>query len=62
MVFPTRNARFLTFLSSFNEKLLKINLTPISPLIDCVTPTLYDGWIAGITDGEGCFFCFIAIY
>jgi hypothetical protein len=43
MVFPTRNARFLTFLSSFNEKLLKINLTPISPLIDCVTPTLYDG-------------------
>jgi hypothetical protein len=62
MVFPTRNARFLTFLSSLNEKLLKrnllkFNLTPISPIIGCVTPTLQDGWIAGITDGEGCFFC-----
>jgi len=55
MVFPTRNARFLTFLSSFNEKLLKKNLTPISPLINCVTPSLFDGWISGITDGEGCF-------
>jgi cytochrome c oxidase subunit 1 len=43
MVFPTRNARFLTFLSSFNEKLLKLNHNPISPLIDCVTPTLQDG-------------------
>jgi hypothetical protein len=55
MVFPTRNARFLTFLSLFNEKLLKINLTPISPLNDCVFPSLCDGWISGITDGEGCF-------
>ena len=57
MVFPTRKARFLTFLSSFNEKLLKKNLTTIVPLDICVTPCLKDGWISGITDGEGCFTC-----
>ena len=57
MVFPTRKARFLTFLSSFNEKLLKKNLTTIVPLDICVTPSLKDGWISGITDGEGCFTC-----
>lgn len=55
MVFPTRKARFLTFLSFFNEKLLKKNLVTIPPLDVCVTPSLKDGWISGITDGEGCF-------
>lgn len=54
MVFPTRKARFLTFLSLFNEKLLKKNLTTISPLDICVTPSLKDGWI---TDGEASFTC-----
>nr|QCW06891.1 hypothetical protein [Drechslerella brochopaga] len=57
MVFPTRKARFLTFLSSFNEKLLRKNLITITPLDICVTPSLKDGWISGITDGEGCFTC-----
>ena len=57
IVFPTRKARFLTFLSSFNEKLLKKNLTTIFPLDTYVTPSLNDGWISGITDGEGCFTC-----
>jgi len=42
MVFPTRNARFLTFLSSLNEKLLKNNMTMIEPLHTCVLPTLKD--------------------
>jgi len=42
MVFPTRKARFLTFLSSFNEKLLKKNLTTIDALDICVTPSLND--------------------
>jgi len=59
MVFPTRKARFLTFLSAFNEKLLKKNLITISPLDLCVTPTLKDAWISGITDAEGCFTCSI---
>ena len=35
MVFPTRKARFLTFLSFFNEKLIKKNLNTISPLDLC---------------------------
>jgi hypothetical protein len=42
MVFPTRNARFLTFLSSFNEKLLRRNLKIISPLYTYVSPSLKD--------------------
>ncbi len=57
MVFPTRNARFLTFLSFFNEKLLRKNLMTISPIETCVKPSLKDAWISGITDGEGCFTC-----
>jgi LAGLIDADG endonuclease len=62
MVFPTRKARFLTFLSMFNEKLLKTNLNKFKwglESIDIVNtfvlPSLSDGWIAGITDGEGSF-------
>lgn len=42
MVFPIRKARFLTFLSAFNEKLLKRNLITITPLDICVTPSLKD--------------------
>lgn len=57
MVFPTRKARFLTFLSSFNEKLIRRNLTTIFALDDCVTPSLKDGWLSGITDGEASFTC-----
>jgi hypothetical protein len=57
MVFPTRKARFLTFLSSYNEKLLKKNLDTILPLDTCVSPSLKDSWLSGITDGEGTFTC-----
>jgi cytochrome c oxidase subunit 1 len=42
MVFPTRKARFLTFLSAFNEKLLKQNLNTITPLDTYVIPSLKD--------------------
>jgi hypothetical protein len=59
MVFPTRKARFLTFLSSFNEKLLRRNLITITPLDISVTPSLKDAWISGISDGEGSFTCSI---
>ena len=62
MVFPTRKARFLTFLSAFNEKLLKKNLITITPLDLCVSPSLKDNWISGITDAEGCFTCSILAY
>lgn len=57
MIFPTRKARFLTFLSFFNEKLLRRNIVTITPLDICVTPSLNDSWISGITDGEGTFSC-----
>ena len=59
MVFPTRRARFLTFLSYFNEKLLKRNLVTITPSDICVSPSLCDAWLSGITDGEGSFTCSI---
>lgn len=56
MVFPTRQARFLTFLSFFNEKLLKKNiLEPIIPIIQNVTPSLNDCWLLGIIDSKGYF-------
>ena len=55
MVFPTRNARFITFLSFFNERLLKKGLLPIPLINNYVSPTLNDAWLSGITDGEGCF-------
>jgi LAGLIDADG endonuclease len=55
MVFPTRNARFISFLSFFNEKLLKKGIKPIEILTGYVKPSLNDGWLSGITDGEGCF-------
>jgi len=50
MVFPTRKARFLTFLANFNEKLLKnkkgLDLK-LLPLVwakqECVLPSLEDG-------------------
>lgn len=57
MVFPTRNARFLTFLSSFNERLLKNNMDIIKPKVNTIIPTLQDAWFSGITDGEGSFTC-----
>jgi hypothetical protein len=42
MVFPTRNARFLTFLSLFNEKMIKNKLNIIVPLTNTVLPSLHD--------------------
>jgi hypothetical protein len=59
MVFPSRTARFHTFLSALNEKLLAKGTSIIYPLHNLVVPTLNDGWLCGITDGEGCFTCSI---
>ncbi len=59
MVFPTRNARFLIFLASFNERSIKNKREIILPLNTTVLPSLNDAWISGITDGEGCFTCSI---
>lgn len=59
MVFPTRKARFDTFTSSLNEKLLKNNQTMIIINPRVVLPSLTDNWISGITDAEGSFTCSI---
>lgn len=55
MVLPTRSARFIVFLASFNEKLLKINILPIVPNTVTILPSLLDCWLLGFVDGEGCF-------
>ena len=46
MVFPTRKARFLTFLSFFNEKLLKKNLVTIPSSRLEEASTLHDDSVA----------------
>ena len=61
MVFPTRTARFHTFLSALNEKLLRNNIPLIYPIYNTVLPTLNDAWLSGITDGEGNFSCSILV-
>nr|YP_010846170.1 LAGLIDADG homing endonuclease [Cyathus stercoreus]WEV87357.1 LAGLIDADG homing endonuclease [Cyathus stercoreus] len=57
MVFPTRNARFLRFLDTFNERSLRIALKKetLEPITSTILPTLKDNWLAGIIDSEGCF-------
>ena len=55
MVFPTRKARFISFISFFNERLLKNNKETIPILDTDIKPSLSDCWLLGITDAEGCF-------
>ena len=55
MVFPARKARFITFISSSNEKLLVKGILIITPLDNCITPFVKDAWISGITDGKSYF-------
>lgn len=55
MVFFTRNSRFLTFLSAYNDLALRMKLEIINPIFDTLLPTLQDNWLLGLTDAEGCF-------
>lgn len=55
MVFLTRNQRFLTFLSIYNDIALRMKLNIIEPILNTILPTLQDNWLAGFTDAEGCF-------
>nr|YP_009517219.1 LAGLIDADG homing endonuclease [Myochromella boudieri]AYE93149.1 LAGLIDADG homing endonuclease [Myochromella boudieri] len=55
MVFFTRNSRFLTFLSAYNDLALRMKLKIINPIFDTLLPTLEDNWLLGLTDAEGCF-------
>lgn len=61
MVLPTKSARFNTFLSALNEKLLSKESSMIEPIHSTIMPTLKDWWLTGFTDGEGCFTCSILL-
>jgi hypothetical protein len=61
MVFPSRTAKFHTFLSALNERLLSKGIELIAPKYSITSPTLKDWWLAGITDAEGCFTCSILV-
>jgi hypothetical protein len=62
MVLPTRLERFHRFVEGYNAFIRKPRLRKrdyghaIQPLKARVNPTLNDGWIAGFSDGEACFF------
>jgi hypothetical protein len=55
MVFPTRNSKFLIFLSTYNALAIRMKLAIITPILDTILPSLKDSWLAGFTDAEGCF-------
>lgn len=55
MVFPTRKARFMSFISFFNERLIKKNNKIIPIIYNNIIPSLNDCWLLGITDAKGCF-------
>lgn len=56
MVLPTRNTKFIIFLSYLNDKILKKNKYQIIiPSYNFVSPSLNDYWICGFSDAESCF-------
>lgn len=55
IVLPWRSAKFLIFLANVNAKLLQKNKPLIQPQLTTRLPSLEDNWLAGFTDGEGCF-------
>jgi hypothetical protein len=62
LVFPLKQTSFALFLEAFNKRsrtkgqLTVVEYIPTHALAR-VTPTLYDFWLCGLTDAEGCFNC-----
>ena len=54
LVFPLKQASFITFLEAFNKRQ---GVTLVAFIPSLVTPTFHDYWLAGVTDAEGCFTC-----
>ena len=54
LVFPLKQANFVLFLEAFNKRSRPQVIKFIPSL---VSPTLYDSWLSGISDAEGCFTC-----
>lgn len=61
LVLPKRQETFDLFVKGFNKWITKgrIRLEPVVINNRPILPTLNDAWIAGFTDGEGCFTCSI---
>ena len=58
IVLPTRNLRFISFLSNLNERLAKKNLIIVQPVFTTVLPfVINDSWFCGFSDSKGCFSC-----
>ena len=57
LVFPVRQAKFISFLTAFNQYISSgtILLPVINPILTTVLPTLRDAWFLGMIDSEGCF-------
>lgn len=61
IVLPSRKLRFENFVKGFNIWVSKgrIRLNPVEYKHRDILPNLNDSWLAGFTDGEGCFTCSI---
>jgi len=61
IILPTKQDRLEKFISAFNVWANKgtIRLEPIIAIKNCIKPSLDNSWLAGFTDGEGCFTCSI---
>nr|AVI16625.1 hypothetical protein [Saccharomyces cerevisiae] len=55
-VLPVRYVKLEMFISNMNMKLLKKYKTIIKLINKCKMPKLNNAWLAGFTDGEGCFY------
>jgi len=61
IVLPSKQERFETFVNGFNNWVNKgrIKLSPVTVIKNSILPSLNNAWLAGFTDGEGCFTCSI---
>ena len=61
IILPSRQQKFATFIEGFNIWAIKgkIRLDPVELKNRFLLPTLNNAWLAGFTDGEGCFTCSI---
>jgi len=60
-VLPSRQKQLVNFINGFNlwVKKGKIRLETIQVINKVILPSLNNSWLAGFTDGEGCFTCSI---
>jgi len=61
IVLPSKQEKFYNFVKGFNIWVTKgnIRLDPVEIKKSTILPSLDNSWLAGFTDGEGCFTCSI---